>query len=160
MNWKIKQPTSFYFTGGRKTEISWRKQHERINSASFSPLKFDLRRRALFPHFFLFLKLEKKNLKMAFQLTIERKTKTIEKYFSFQLLFSKIKVIEAKDLQSADPNGISLLKTHLLALLKPFFFLEGFSDPYALLKLGKGNPKKSKIIKKSLNPKWSQSFIL
>ncbi len=44
----------------------------------------------------------------------------------------------AQDVRSADPNG--------------------FSDPYALVFVGKNKPKKTKIVKKNLSPKWEESF--
>ena len=47
-----------------------------------------------------------------------------------------------------------------------FFFFQdvrvadanGFSDPYALVFVGKNKPKKTKIVKKSLNPVWEETF--
>ncbi len=42
----------------------------------------------------------------------------------------------AQDVRSADPNG--------------------FSDPYALVFVGKNKPKKTKIVKKNLSPKWEE----
>ena len=36
--------------------------------------------------------------------------------------------------------------------------LNGFSDPYALVFVGKNKPKKTKIVKKSLNPTWDETF--
>lgn len=48
-----------------------------------------------------------------------------------------VRVIEAKNLPPTDPNGLS--------------------DPYVKLQLGKQRFK-TKVIKKSLNPKWNEEF--
>lgn len=49
-----------------------------------------------------------------------------------------ITIHAAKDVRSADPNG--------------------FSDPYALVFVGKNKPKKTKIVKKNLSPVWEETF--
>jgi len=48
-----------------------------------------------------------------------------------------VRVIEAKNLPPTDPNGLS--------------------DPYVRLQLGK-HRFRTKVIKKSLNPKWNEEF--
>jgi Ca2+-dependent lipid-binding protein len=37
--------------------------------------------------------------------------------------------------------------------------LNGLSDPYCIVKLGAQNVK-SKVVKKSVNPKWDEEFSL
>lgn len=53
--------------------------------------------------------------------------------------FLTTSVVGARNLAVADTNGLS--------------------DPYAVLQLGKSR-KKTKIIKKTLNPSWNESFDL
>lgn len=53
-----------------------------------------------------------------------------------------IKVLEARDLKAADSHG--------------------FSDPYCRLTLGddkKKNSQKTKVVKRTLNPKWQETFV-
>ena len=59
---------------------------------------------------------------------------TGESYIAFRVLLQ-----EGHDLLAADKNG--------------------FSDPYAKLKLGKMSEHSSKVIKKSLDPVWNQAFV-
>ena len=73
-----------------------------------------------------------------------------------------VTVHAAKDVRVADPNGYGhawlffapLFRSAALFSLCP----DRFSDPYALVFVGKNKPKKTKIVKKNLNPVWEESF--
>ena len=53
-------------------------------------------------------------------------------------LFVEVRVISAKNLVAADSNG--------------------FSDPYAMVGVGKSKKQKTRVIKKDLSPEWNQKF--
>ena len=83
----------------------------------------------------------------------------------------QVTIHSAKDLRSADSNGYSGSGTVFCDVFRFFSFVFFFlfralllffdshrPDPYALVFVGRNKPKKTKIIKKNLNPVWEETF--
>lgn len=69
-----------------------------------------------------------------------------------------VTVHAAKDVRSADANGFSGLFFFFFEAFVAFVFDSRWPDPYALVFVGRNKPKKTKIIKKNLNPVWEETF--
>ena len=71
----------------------------------------------------------------------------------------RVRVIGAKQLNSADMDGKMFILHIYLFVFLLFYFCTGFSDPYCVLRCG-SSQQKTKTINKNLNPTWNETFTI
>lgn len=82
----------------------------------------------------------------------------ISKYHDFQIDVALL--LEIFTVTYSGPRAVYHIPTiFILSLYFLTVYVSGFSDPYAIILLG-NHRAKTRVVKKSLNPKWNQYFRL